>query len=265
MQYTVVAVPMHMTSDARQVLRKELKDAGFYLLAISPRQALIASEHGFDIGVEEFTAHTILFIEMNGASLNMAILLNEYSTVDTIAYVALPELGEDAFAIQMIHTVTEESANHIDLAAVSAIRQSRNIPLGAIEQTVFDATTYGPNQLNSTIIEELNEQHHKSIQRQLENFLIEHTVLEDPHNGSPWKPLRSDLNELALSGDGSERVIASIRRVIADSAILRQLRVLDNGGVPAVRTGAVGAAMNGQRRVVVEDGYEPDYIVHEEL
>lgn len=228
---TVVGYPAHASDKMRLLVRSELNSAGSKTLGMYKRPALAVSEQRFDVGNEVFNSHLVLFVDLSAASLELAVLLIEYSTVETLAYSALPGLGEDAHALRIIESLTQiPNLDRFDPTAVRSVMTQLQHFRDSLDPYAVDSVDFSAlksdritmSSFNQSIQQRVEIRTKHEILQSLESFVIAHTYTGGPQPESgPYKPLRSDLTEMLVTGDASRAGFTSLMRAISNSTVLR--------------------------------------------
>lgn len=153
-------------------------------------------------------------------------------------------------------------SDHSSLKAITTqvnVRQSEPLESGADPNDAdippldfsgfwaFEVDDIDPSKLAGSDVVE--HKHFSSIVIALEEFVTNHTNAVEPNDGSPCKPLLSEVNNILLSGDSSIRSFQGLHRALARSNTLWRMRAPDIEAESWVEIGAKGAVINARERM----------------
>ena len=208
----VVGVPIYFGTESRREVHIKLEQVEFTVLAIEPFPALISSKFGFHHPGRISNQHTLLAVDFNHACLDMTNLTTSHGPNDVLAYSLHFELGEDTSNLKIAGLILDGAIGRSDHSSLKAIATQFNVrrseplengadpndtdipPLDFSDFWAFEAENIDPSKLAGSDVVE--HKHCSNIVIALEEFVTNHTNAVEPNDGSPCKPLLSEVNNI---------------------------------------------------------------------
>lgn len=257
----VVGVPIYLSDQHRRELRSAVGalDLDITVLATARQGPLAARIFDFHSGSAWGREHTILIVEYNHASLDVALATTEHGSTDVLGHTSWPLLGEDFLMLKLASLSVEHPVSRSQHRALP----DRALLIREQRETPSDSKSVGANE---SLVVELA--HFEAITQKLVSMIDEQTYAGDtPRSSRPWKPRSDDLSHVLISGDVSDQGFTSLRKALSNNTRLAKLA--DPGkeaGPPmAAWISAEGAAKDVKARQFEEEDGSPNWILHHEL
>ncbi|KAL8790003.1 MAG: hypothetical protein Q9213_000889 [Squamulea squamosa] len=267
--HIVIGVPVFFTTVHRRELRTLVsKQLGrdITVLATVRQPALSTIAFGLHTEVRKYQEFTVLVVDYNHASLDVSLATTERGVTDVVAHISLPLFGEDFLHLKLAYLSFD---NEISPAEHKELRsRAQKFKLYNANEALADRDLLTGRSSNTTVIV---LKHFDTIIESLSMFVHQHTrAIDDASpNDEIWKPAASNLSQILISGDASNRGFEQLRKAIAtaNGSMLAGLQDPgpEPGAPPPAWVSAEGAAKSvGERRI---DGGDADgnWVVHNEL
>ena len=257
----VVGVPIYTSNARRREIRSAISTLDLAITVLTTSRQGPLSTYTFDLhNSARYQEHTVLMIEYNHASVDIAIANLGNRAIDVMGHTSWPFLGEDYLMLKLAslsldHPVTRHDHRILRERALQS-KGDRELPT---DTPLLNAPEYSS----------VESAHFEAIIHKITSMVEEHTYPEGtPRNKMPWKPRVDDLSHVLISGDASSQSFASLRKALQSNERLAKL--IDPGRNTSAPTpawiSAEGAAKEVKERLYFDemDG-EPFWIVHQEL
>lgn len=257
----VVGVPLYLSDQRRRELRSAVSalDLGITVLATA-RQGLLGTRvFDFHSGSAWGREHTVLIVEYNHASLDVALVTTERGVIDVLKQTSWPFLGEDFLMLKFASLSIEHSITRSHHRAL----HDRALLIREQRKDLSEIQVMSVNE--SSIVESA---HFEAITHKLTSMIAEQTNAGGAiQNSGPWKPHLEDLSHILISGDASDQGFTSLRKALASNTYLAKL--VDPGREVSAPTAAwinaEGAVKDVRGRQFEEEDGSPNWILHHEL
>ena len=257
----VVGVPMYLSKKYRRELRAAVwaLDLDLFVLATSRQASLSTTFSDFHTGSLWAQEQTVLTVEYNCASLNIAIATTTHGGgIDILGHTSWPFFGQDFLLLK--------------LASLSFDRPLARAKYWALRQRATSIREERQNTLEAHFISDeeslvVESAHFEGVIDKLVSLIKEHTFTGDvSQENRPWKPTWDDLSHILISGDATAQGFTSLQKAIANDTRLQKLVSLglrEDATAPAW-VNAVGAAKNARARQFEDYDGSPNWVLHHE-
>ena len=238
-EYVLFTYPMYLPKSARDRLREQIDAAGFTTLPMQPLP-IIATKAISDVS---FGGDTILWIELGGAAFEMALLDIDAGVVETLAYEARLDLGEDVVALRIIKQETNGALiDFLDTTTIAAVKlELQELQRELYKATVFKAPHADLPRLSA--LAKLREERSLHIYQVFERFMTD-VVQKWPHLAGRLP----DHMQISSPGDHYWSDFAALNEVIPSVAKVSNLhlKVLVDGDAHPWHRASRNAALWGK-------------------
>lgn len=254
----VVGLPVYLSTETREQVRLALEKAGFKVRSTIRQPALASTVFDFyrPAARRDFT-YTVLVVEYNRASLDLAITPSAHGASDVLAHVSYPKCGEDALDLQVAgllqntSTGTHTIIGHSFTSPTTLAKEIRIQRSLATNATDFESRT-NLTHFHYHQISKIERQHHASMRSTLENFVQDYSTQLTYNTSVGYGALLTDDSHLMISGDASDASFEELRRSLLVSEVQWPLADTKDSPNP-MKVAAKGAAIEARRRLVGED------------